>query len=223
MIVLDHHFAPLVKAYKELSENHPTLLAKTYFVCDYSNTVAAGTLAKLFFDGMVSYTDLGEKIVQVAQAIDLFQKPEKSRFVKAMQDAMVGYFQKRGFESCQPCDVMKLFHTTCACLKEGEDVADNMPQMTSDVFEKKEILLQTEHLVVYWIPCNAAYDKEKIQKLMDKEGTKYGSAAVLFVTNHEEPSGLGVASMGFRVAQAGGGFASWSKKVLEQVVSLVFV
>jgi len=74
MLVLDHHFAPLVQAYKQLAENYQTLLAKTYFVCDYSGKIAAGTLAKQFFDGMVCYTDLGEKIVQVAQAIDLFQK-----------------------------------------------------------------------------------------------------------------------------------------------------
>ena len=162
----------------------------------------------------MTYTDLGEQIVQAAQSIDLFQKTEEE--VKVMKEAMVGYFDKRGFEACEPCDVMQLFQSPCDCIEQGQEVAKNMPQKTIEVFNKREILFNTKELVVYWIRCDIAYDKFGIQKLMDLEGKKHGSAAVLFVTHHAVPNNAGIASIGFRIAQAGN-FGPWDKKVLEQV------
>lgn len=213
IIVIDHHSLPLQQGFQLLKDEFPELLAKTYFVADFTGTKAAGTLASEFFEGLVEFTDVGKKIVKTAQANDLFKPVAEED--KSFKNNLVGWFDKNGFESCHPCDVFQLFCNPSACLDAGHQIFTRLVPLTEELFENREVVYKDEQLVMFWIPCVTSYDKLTLQELMDAEGRQYENAAVLFVTHNIRPSGGGMCSVGFRIAQEGK-FEPWKVKIEEQ-------
>ena len=213
MIVIDHHSRPLREGVQLLKKKFPALYAKTYFVADFTGTKAACTLASEFFEGLVTFTDMGNKILKTTDAIDLFKTVADED--ESFKNSLVGWFDSNGFEACHPRDVFKLFRDPDACLRFGRDIFNHLGPRTQILFGTREVIYKDEELVVFWMHCSTSYNKEMIQTLMNAEGLLYGSAAVIFATHHENTSGAGMCSVGFRIAQQGR-FAEWGVKMQEQ-------